>query len=55
MGIVPATDEDAPRQGSSEAKREHIDGSAGFAIFALAAIIVALGLWPQPLLTLLSQ
>lgn len=40
---------------NSEAKRESIDGSAGFAIFALATIIVALGLWPQPLLTLLSQ
>ena len=40
---------------NSEAKREPINGSAGFAIFALAAIIVALGLWPQPMLTLLSQ
>ena len=37
------------------AKPERAGNAAGFAIAALAVVIVALGLWPEPLLGLLKN
>jgi NADH-quinone oxidoreductase subunit N len=39
----------------SEKSPEQTCSLSGFAIFTMATIIVALGLWPQPLLNLLAQ
>lgn len=45
--FLVVTDED------NEAKPVAVGTTAGLSIFALAAILVVLGLWPQPLLNLL--
>ena len=44
----------APNE-ESNANSVSIGGAAGFAIFALVAAIIGLGLWPQPLLNILAQ
>ena len=45
--FLVVTDED------NEAKPVAVGTTAGLSIFALAAILVVLGLWPEPLLNLL--